>query len=167
MLCQIDVVLTIVPICEGYGAVGDDEAGGGKTHPNPSLYGGAYVIGGSRDAGRVRNIILCVRNNIFRAAGAFVHNSSVCFVWSLCGHNVGTGAIAGVGKPHVGEALKVFFVYFASLALPYWFTVPWQIEPLQIVHQLQSIVFLAALRVKIFYAQHPLSSLALCRKPGE
>ena len=29
MLCQIDVVLTIVPICEGYCAVGDDEAGGG------------------------------------------------------------------------------------------------------------------------------------------
>jgi hypothetical protein len=49
--------------------------------------------------------------------------------------------------------------------LPYWFTVPWQIEPLQIVHQLQSIVFLAALRVKVLYAKNPFASLALGGKP--
>ena len=47
MLGKVYIVLAIVTVGEGDGTVGNDEAGGGKTHPNPSLYGGAYVIGGS------------------------------------------------------------------------------------------------------------------------
>ena len=125
------------------------------------------MIDGSRNTGRVRNIILCVQNNIFRPAGAFVHNSSVCFVWSLCGHNVGTGAIAGVGEAHFLQPVQVFLVDVPTLALPYGFAIPGEAQPLQVVHQLEGILPAAALRVKVLNAQNPLAPLALGGKPGE
>ena len=162
MLGKVYIVLAIVPVGEGDGTVGNDEAGGGKTHPNPSLYGGAYVIGGSRDtACRVRNIILCVRNNIFRPAGAFIYHSAVGFVRGLGGHNVGTGAKAGVGEAHFRKAVQVFLVDVPALALPYGFAIPGEAQPLQVVHKLEGILPAAALRIEVLNAQNPLAPLAL------
>ena len=110
MLGKVYVVLAIVPVGEGDGTVGDDEAGGGKTHPNPSLYGGAYVIGGSRDAA------CSVR--VSRPAGAFIYHSAIGFVGGLGSHNVGTGAVAGIGEAHFLQPVQIFLVDVATLALP-------------------------------------------------
>jgi hypothetical protein len=85
----------------------------------------------------------------------------------LGSHNVGTGAVARVGESHVGEALKVFFIYFASFALPYGFAIPGKPQPLQVVHQLEGILPAASLRVEVLNAQNPLAPLALGGKPGE
>ena len=96
-----------------------------------------------------------------RPACPLIHNSAVGFVGGLGGHNVGTGAIAGVGKPHVGETLQVFFIYVTSLALPYGFAIPGEAQPLQVVHKLEGILPAAALRVEVLNAQNPLAPLAL------
>ena len=76
-------------------------------------------------------------------------------------HNVGTGAIAGVGEAHSRKAVQVFLVDVSALALPYGFAIPGETQPLQVVHQLEGILPAAALRVEVLNAQNLLAPLAL------
>ena len=104
---------------------------------------------------------------VFWPACSLIHHSAVGFVRGLCGHNVGTGAMAGICEAHFSQAEEVFLVDLATLALPYGFAVPGEPEPLQVVHQLEGIFLTAALRGEVFNAQNPLTTLALGGKPGE
>ena len=119
----------------------------------------------SGERGGCRDAACSVRG--LRPACPLIHHSAIGFVGGLGGHNVGTGAKAGVGEAHFLQPAQVFLVDVATLALPYGFAIPGEAQPLQVVHQLEGILPAAALRVEVLDAQNPLAPLALGGKPGE
>lgn len=101
-------------------------------------------------------------------ASAGIYHSSVALMRRLRGHDVGAGAVAGIGKAGSGKPPQGILIDVAAEALHIWSVrtgsvdsplVPVKTEPMQVILNLTGIFKAGTLRVKILYAKNPAVAL--------
>lgn len=95
------------------------------------------------------------------SASASIDDATIRFVRCLCGHDVGTRAVAGVGESLLFEAREVLLIDLATFALIVWPFIERKAEPGEVFDQLTCKFGTAALRIDVLDAEHPRPVLTL------